>query len=399
MAAVRPKRPKPRRKPHKIRAGGRSLTTTEVYDTYWRFAAKRQAVYMRRLAGAPPPWTQDEILAQHRFTNVYRAADRVSQYLIRRVIYCKDRALHSPQEVFFRTLLFKSFNRIETWQWLLQELGGEPCWADFDLDRYNRALERRKEGGAKLYSAAYIMANPRSADLGRPDKRKHYNHLRLLQLMMQDEAPRKIAAANSLEQVYETLRGYPSIGGFLAFQYAIDLNYSDMVNFEEMDFVVAGPGALRGIQKCFEDTRGATPEQIIGAMAGSAEAEFSRLGLQFQNLWGRPLQLIDCQNIFCETDKYARVKHPEFRAPGAAKGSRIKQKYRPPAEDSAAGGDGSAGGGGGAGGDGGAGGAGSDGDDGEGSMELDLHAAPDRRRPALPFFPPKWGLEVRLPRK
>lgn len=398
MAAVRPKRPKPRRKPHKIQAGGRSLTTTEVYDTYWRFAAERQAIYMRRLSGAPPPWTQDDILAGHRFTNVYRAADRVSQYLIRRVIYCQDPALHSPQEVFFRTLLFKSFNKIETWQWLRDELGQEPSWAGFDLARYNGALERYKEGGAKLYSAAYILANPRSAALGKPDKRKHYNHLRLLQHMMQDGAPRKIAAANSLEQVYEALRGYPSIGGFLAFQYAIDLNYSEAVNFSEMDFVVAGPGALRGIQKCFADTQGATPAQIIGAMARNAEAEFDRLGLQFQSLWGRPLQLIDCQNIFCETDKYARVKHPEIRAAGAAKGSRIKQKYRPPADDA----DSDSGAGAGrAGSDEGAGAAGdggSDGNGGEGNMELDLQAAPDERAP-LPYFPPKWKLDIASPRK
>lgn len=383
MAAVRPGRRKPRRRPHKIKAEGHTLTTTEVYDTYWRFAAERQRIYMRRLAGDPPPWTQDEILAQHRFTNVYRAADRVSQYLIRRVIYHKERALQSPEEVFFRTLLFKSFNRIQTWEGLREDLGEEPSWAGFDLDRYNGALERRKADGAKLYSAAYILANPRSALLGKPDGRKHYNHLRLLQHMMQDGAPRKIAAANSLEQLYETLRGYPSIGDFLAFQYAIDLNYSEAVNFKEMDFVVAGPGALRGIQKCFSDTQGATPAQIIRAMADSAEAEFHRLQLQFQNLWGRPLQLIDCQNIFCETDKYARVKHPEFRATGPAKGSRIKQKYRPPAADPAAdpADDPAAGG---------------TGDD---NMQLDLQAAPGEARPQLPFFPPKWKLDIRPPQK
>src|SRR5690349_12726961 len=68
-------------------AGGRSLTPTAVYDTYWRFAASRQAMFMKRVAGERPPWTDDPVLASHRFTNVYRAADRVSQYLIRYVLY------------------------------------------------------------------------------------------------------------------------------------------------------------------------------------------------------------------------------------------------------------------------------------------------------------------------
>ena len=38
-----------------------------------------------------------------------------------------------------------------------------------------------------------------------------------------------------------------------------------------------------------------------------ADDEFERLGMKFQSLWGRSLQLIDCQNVFCEVSKYARV--------------------------------------------------------------------------------------------
>jgi len=38
------------------------------------------------------------------------------------------------------------------------------------------------------------------------------------------------------------------------------------------------------------------------------------------------LQLIDCQNIFCEVDKYARIKHPDIK--GNSDRTRIKQKFR-----------------------------------------------------------------------
>ncbi|MGD2095088.1 MAG: putative DNA base hypermodification protein, partial [Phycisphaerales bacterium] len=54
--------------------------------------------------------------------------------------------------------------------------------------------------------------------------------------------------------------------------------------------------------------------------------EFNRLGLTFQKLGSRPLQLIDCQNLFCEVDKYARLAHPDID--GGSKRMRIKQKYR-----------------------------------------------------------------------
>src|SRR5476651_2489302 len=90
------------------------LKPTPVYDTYWRFAAERQEIFFARAAGKLPPWTDDEILAEFKFTNAYRAADRVSQFLIRHVIYDDERPPDN-EDVFFRTMLFKLFNKIETW--------------------------------------------------------------------------------------------------------------------------------------------------------------------------------------------------------------------------------------------------------------------------------------------
>src|SRR5260221_9893360 len=74
--------------------------TSEVFDTYWHFAAKRQEVFFARLEGKPKPWTDDPILNEYKFTNAYRASDRVSQYLIRNVIY---RGPQESEDVFFRT--------------------------------------------------------------------------------------------------------------------------------------------------------------------------------------------------------------------------------------------------------------------------------------------------------
>src|SRR5436189_5853400 len=76
-------------------------TPTVVFDTYWRFAAERQAIFFRRLLGQQVPWTDDPVLRRFKFTNAYRASDRVSQYLIRKVIYDGD---EDPVEVFFRTI-------------------------------------------------------------------------------------------------------------------------------------------------------------------------------------------------------------------------------------------------------------------------------------------------------
>jgi hypothetical protein len=302
----------------RIHSGRGTLVATPVFDTYWKFAFARQHAFMRRVGGVAPPWTDDPIIAAHRFTNVYRASDRVSQYLIRHVLYAGSQ---EPEEVFFRAVLFKLFNRIDTWERLIEAVG-PISWKGFRLSRAEAALNRMFDAGARVYSAAYIMPSPSFGAA-----RKHANHLRLVQHMMKDGAPAKVASAKSLEEVFLLLRGYPSLGDFLAFQFAIDLNYSSIIDFSEMDFVVAGPGARDGIRKCFASTDGLSEADVIRIVTGMAEDEFERLGLRFQDLWGRPLQLIDCQNLFCEVDKYSRVAHPEFC--GDSGRTRIKQRFMP----------------------------------------------------------------------
>src|SRR5687767_5628617 len=94
--------------------------TTAVYDSYWRFAAERQHVFYRRALGRPWPWTDNPVIGSYKFTNAYRASDRVSQFLIRDVIY-RDDLPQTPTEVVFRILMFKLFNKVETWQRLERE--------------------------------------------------------------------------------------------------------------------------------------------------------------------------------------------------------------------------------------------------------------------------------------
>ena len=291
---------------------------TPVYDTLWRFAAERQEVFFRKLEGYAPPWTQDSIIARYKFTNVYRAADRVSQYLIRHVIYEGDQ---SPEEVFFRTILFKLFNKIETWE-ILRNSFGTISYADFSFMQYDRVLTSALSAGARIYSAAYIMP---SGNTIFGHRIKHRNHLSLLERMMEDETPSRIVEASSMKQAFEILRSYPLIGNFLAYQFVTDINYSDLCDFSEMEFVSPGPGAIDGIRKCFAQLGGLNETEIIHLVTERQEHEFRRLGLVFRSLWGRRLHLVDCQNIFCEVSKYARIRHPEIK--GISGRTRIKQSY------------------------------------------------------------------------
>jgi len=296
---------------------------TKVYDTYWRFAVERQAIFFRQVRTERGNLTDDPILGRFKFTNAYRASDRVSQFLIRHVIYKGDQ---SPEEVFFRTILFKFFNRISTWR-LLENTIGTIAHADFRFDRYDAILSRALSSGVRVYSAAYIMPSARAFG---PDERKHRTHLRLLDKMMSDEVPQRLAETRSMRQAFELLRSYPMLGDFLAYQFVTDLNYSELTDFSEMEFVVPGPGARDGLLKCFSSTGGLSHADLIRLVTDRQLIEFERLGITFQSLWGRPLQLIDCQNLFCEVGKYARLAHPDIE--GLSGRKRIKQLYKPTKE-------------------------------------------------------------------
>lgn len=289
-----------------------------VYNTYWRFAAERQNIFFKRFNGEAFPWSKDLILNQYKFTNVYRATDRVSQYLIKDVIYKGDQ---SPDEIFFRLILFKIFNRISTWEFLQEELG-ELSWKKYSFKKYDKLLLELLNNKVSIYSAAYIMASGRSA-FG--FERKHQNHLKLIEQMIKEKVPYRLQECKKMDSAYNLLLSYPTIGEFLSYQYVTDINYSTLTKFSEMSFVKAGPGAKDGIAKCFKDFGDYTFEDIIKMMADNQEMEFERLGLDFTTLWGRKLQLIDCQNIFCEVGKYSRVKHPEIT--DYSNRTRIKQKF------------------------------------------------------------------------
>jgi hypothetical protein len=289
---------------------------SEVFDTFWTFAANRQAIFFQRVKDQAEPWTQDPVLQQFKFTNAYRAQDRVTQFLIRQVIP-EDKK--DAKNVFFRVLLFKIFNKIETWLFLESHFG-QITWDGYSFAEYARALDAAKALNGTLYSAAYIMP-PGGDILGFTEK--HKSHLRLLEMMISDGLPDRLASAKSMQEAFELVLAYPTIGPFLAFQYTIDLNYSDLTDFSEMSFVVAGPGAKRGLRKCFTDPGDFDEADLIRLVADSQQKEFERRGLRFQNLWGRDLQLIDCQNLFCEVDKYSRVAHPELNVGQC----RIKQRF------------------------------------------------------------------------
>lgn len=312
----------------------------QVFDIYWKFAYERQRIFEARVSGVAGPWTADPILREYKFCNVFRAADRVSQYLIRDVCYSSDTA--SAADRIFQIVAFRTFSNTRTWDDLIEKLGHNPTISDLESGAFENALNEIRSTRGRLYTGAFILCATDA--YGR--RVKHLNHVELFKDMFVDgRLAEEVLASRSLEEVYGSLHAFPLMGDFMSYQTAIDLNYSDLINFSENDFTQPGPGALRGIKKVFSDIGRMSPSDVVMWMVEHQEEEFERLGLDFGGLWGRPIQAIDAQNLFCETDKYCREAVPAL----TSSRSRIKSRFKPAGE------------------------------------------------PMRLFFPPKWGINDRLP--
>lgn len=291
---------------------GEVIETSEKFSDFWAFAIERHKVYMSRLRGESQPWTTDPIIGKYYFTNVFRAADRVSQELIR----VQNEPGYSHDDVVFRTLLFKMFNLPSTFHHLDMVRG--TSLGDFSVSHFSEILKSLMESGTQIFNGAYVIPNPSyyGADS------KHENILRLIDDMMESGITYTVQNSGA-EELYNTLISYNAIGPFLAYQLVTDLGYSDVSNFGENDFTVPGLGAVRGIAKCFPSASHKIYPEIIKSIA----TRWDDLHPQAHtvNLFGRKPTYIDVQNVFCETDKYTRVNKSTV---GVVE-KRMKRGYNP----------------------------------------------------------------------
>jgi hypothetical protein len=136
---------------------------------------------------------------------------------------------------------------------------------------------------------------------------------------MKSSALSELLMAKTYEQCFWVMRKLPLHGGFIAMQHIVDLNYSNLINFDEDAFIWPGPGCMDGLSKCFgvrlkatnaSDVKRAT--DILRHFVDNQEQHFKHIGEKPVTLRDRRLKLVDLQNCACELDKLARVKFPKY---------------------------------------------------------------------------------------
>lgn len=301
--------------------GGEMVIATEVFDTFWKFAAERKAIYDKRINGHDAPWvlqhiiarttftllyswTDDPILQAYRFCNTFRMTDATCQYIIRYVIRAGSQA---PAELVFRVLLFDIFTRIGTWEFLLRNIGA-PIWATYNRDDYARVLDQAKEEGMTLYTGSFQKPAPFYGH-----DSAFMNHLHALELLMEADLPGRLVAATSMADLFNWLRTFKGMGDFSAYQLLLNLSYTGLGQFSDAEsFVVLGCGAHAGLKRCFRGELSRSMKvDLVRWMQRTQQDHFTRLGLSCT--LGPPgskhhvMSVCDIEHTLCEVDKVGHV--------------------------------------------------------------------------------------------
>ena len=222
------------------------------------------------------------------------------------------------EDVFLRIVLFRLFSKERTWEALEKATGGVRR-ATPSPSAFADVLDDLPVQGADLHRGLILSAHDA---YGYPTK--HRNHLDRRRMFAPEPLGPSSPACVDLGDVYAALCDWPMIGEFMSYQLAVDLNYTDRgVRRERLHR--AGPGAVRGLHKSHR-LRRPNPTQLIMGMVERQHDQFDRLGLFLVRSPRSAAHAIDCQGLFCETDKYARAAFPDLKSNRV----RIKQEFNEP---------------------------------------------------------------------
>jgi len=270
----------------------------EMMDLYTKMVVERHKIWLARQKDEPQPWTDDPVLANRKFTNMFRLLDPGSQFVF-------DLDHRDPVTVLARLVFYRITNLPSTWYLMRTALGRYPTAKDFT---HNSAflfqiLDAHRAAGNRIFSGAYIIV----PEPGTTND-KVSGALRVTTRFIREKAT-EFRNARTQDERFAVLWSSPGLGPFLSMQILTDWTYLQPKE-PDLSFIVAGPGAIRGARMLDSSQK---PENVI------YDLTLDWMDHPSVRLAGRSLTVMDVQNTLCEFGKYAR----ETAAP------RKKTAYRP----------------------------------------------------------------------
>ncbi len=291
---------------------------TYISDGFFAYARERYKILLRRRGDlqewteAIPKsgkWTNDRILQQYRFCNVFREDDKVTEWIRERItkVSYGDRLLPGIYTA-------RWFNRIETLELMLPpENCPTPYWAHNLLYEFFPDVMRVRLSHLKpLVTGAYMVKTPTGMNklngiIWCMERSMH----RLTRLQ---KALAKGRGTFTLEATTQELTSLPFLGPFMAYEIVTDLRHTHLLDKapDIRTWANPGPGAARGLGRIYHND----PKHFN--RHGKKDQEALQDGMQLllacsQNECHWPTrwpiwEMREVEHTLCEFDKYERVR-------------------------------------------------------------------------------------------
>jgi hypothetical protein len=264
-----------------------------VHERALYFILERERVRLRKEAGYPKPWTNDERLQTHRFCNVRRMDDAVSRWLLTNWY----EPYHDHPNITAACLLARTINTPEALakvtNVVLNHEDSPVEWEEVEV------LFRNYWDSAPLFNSAYIIAG-----------RKYEDKLTTVLTRCRAAEYEWLLSGDSMEETHAALVRCEGFGSFLAGQVVADLRWAWGTKDHWRDknvWAPPGPGSIRGIERLLVDRY--EDEVVIPAYDWDTEFQgFMRVcRAELPREITDRLEAMDYQSCLCEFDKSERV--------------------------------------------------------------------------------------------
>lgn len=230
---------------------------------YWYWIAERMNIwYKRTVLKEPQPWTDDLILQENKFTNVFRDLDKGTVVYIKEILKKLDEPTDDMytrvKEIILNTQIYRLFLKYETWK----QIGF--IYLDTYESQWEQAkqnLRKLKENGDTLWHAAYFVNDLKAAN---PNTTTNHDKLENAiclceQFYQQLDDTTEFVLEHNMKECLEHLSHFPAIGDFTVYEWLCDwgMAYKHVqnafVDWTDDSYVNVGPGNKMGLDFIFED--------------------------------------------------------------------------------------------------------------------------------------------------
>lgn len=305
----------------------------ERVDACAKFVVERHKIYLKKeVLKQPKPWTDDPILQNFSFTNVYRELDRVSKWVRSNVM---DRYQDHPDLPFMLAI-----TRVINWPDTLQELMDEGAWPTkkWDAKKFFGVLRGRAQRKEKVVTGAYIVnsVTPKGelppTEFKKPYAITFFNFDKLWHNRQPFQAACRARNGGTMGGAVAELTKNHGWGPFLAYQVVVDLSYMNQWLKRAKDyntFTSPGPGTRKGTNWMSTGRMNGklSPKQIHEEMLRFRQLVNEAVKAKVPNKWWtndmrtgfEEISMSNYSNCMCELSKMVRSQKDG--------GANMKNKY------------------------------------------------------------------------